>query len=173
VPVSAPEFTGQELVHGARDGIGIGVKPIVSEDEYLGLFDSNLPKLGIVAVWTKLVNGQTSDIDVNTLAWSLKMGAREFPALRIDEVLKRYYAGTGSRMVSVNADAAAHGNLERIIFAPGRVLAGSERKGFVFFRIDPALAKDWPRAGIVRCRNIRVSTGARITVEIALSDAHS
>jgi hypothetical protein len=168
-----PLFRSQDLVRTSRDDIEFGWKAIVGEDEYLDLFDENLPESGLVAIWIQIRNGRAQEIDPNPHAWSLRIGNEKFPALSIAEVFKRYYSGSKIRMVTVNADRTARAEMEQLAFPRGRIPAGTAREGLLFFRIKSAFAAEWAGAATLCASEIQLAPHSRTRIEIVLFHAKS
>jgi hypothetical protein len=170
-PVSAPRFDPDSLAHTVKEGIELAIRPICAGDDYLDLFDENLLRGGIVAVWVELRNLGPEAIDANLKRWTLCIGSRSFPVLSLDELYRRYYDLNRVRMVSSQADSAARTGMERVIFGGGTVPPATSRAGFVFFHIDAESSADWIRKGSLRARDIRVGQRNLQTIEIPFPHA--
>jgi len=174
VPLNPPSFPSAEFSTISQDEITIRVKPIVSEEDYLELFDENLPRNGVVALWVEMNNGKTTAIDFKKDGWLLLAGGRSFAPLPGAKMLERFYAANHTRMISENADAESRRRLERIELAAGPLRPGTKREGFLFFRIDPRLSSTWSRGGAsLLVRDVRLDGRHKKTMEIVLPHANS
>jgi hypothetical protein len=172
VPVSGPSFPLQEVLRGSREGVEIGVTPIVAEDEYLQLFDDDLPEIGIAALWVEVHNTRSTAIEMNPVGWHLRTSGQESSSLSIEEVFARYYQGRKVRMYAIGTDGTARLNMERVIFRPGPIQPAAKRQGFVFFRLNPAIPSGWNRGATLGVDNIWLDRSNKINLEIALSHAN-
>ena len=172
-PLRDPTFPRDEMQHTIRDGIEVAAKAIVNEDQYLDLFDDNLPEIGIAAVWVEIRNTRADAIHLEPDAWSLRTGAQTASAMSVSEVYERYYAGHRVRMYSVQSDSAARTRMEKALLAEGPMAPSESRSGFVLFRIDPAAASGWSLGAVMVVRKILLDSGSTTTIEIALSHANS
>ncbi|MGA2260398.1 MAG: hypothetical protein ABSH28_03060 [Acidobacteriota bacterium] len=171
-PVSPPPLQPREFLRGSREGIDIAVKPIVEEDEYLQLFDDNLPSIGIVALWVQARNMRATAIELNLASWYIRIANRSFPALSVQKVLERYYKGRNVRMYAIGADRAARLSMERVAFHQGRIQPSAEQDGFVFFRIDPSISAGWTHGATLGMEDIRLDRHSKTNLEVALSHAN-
>ena len=171
-PMRAPTFAREQMRHTVRDGIEISVRPIVGEDEYLDLFDDDLPGIGMVAVWIEIRNARADTIHLRPDAWSLRAGVHSVSPMSVSEVYERYYEGRRMRMYSVQTDSAARTRMEKTLLAEGRVPPSDTRRGFLLFRIDPAAASGWSSGAVLVARDILLDSGTATTMEIALSHAN-
>jgi hypothetical protein len=162
----------REFLRGSREGIDIAVKPIVEEDEYLQLFDDNLPSIGIVALWVQARNMRATAIELNLASWYIRIANRSFPALSVQKVLERYYKGRNVRMYAIGADRAARLSMERVAFHQGRIQPSAEQDGFVFFRIDPSISAGWTHGATLGMEDIRLDRHSKTNLEVALSHAN-
>jgi hypothetical protein len=172
VPVSEPTFSRQHFLSATQDGIRIGARPIVDEDEYLKLFDDFLPQIGIVALWVEVNNTRAEAIDLRPGNWYLRTGNRRYHASNVQDIFARYYRGRGIRMYAVGTDRTARRNMEKVAFPFGRIEPNLTRHGLLFFEIDPALISVWDRGATVGVTDIRLNRGLKISFEIKISHAH-
>ncbi len=170
-PLPGVRFQQPELVRITREGIDLGIKPIVAEDDYLRLFDDYLPRIGMVALWVEIGNERPTAIGLDPARCLLRLGDRDTRALGVAEVFKRYYGGHHVRMYSVAADTAAQRNMEMAVFKRGNILPAQKRTGFLFFCIEPGTAADWTRTARLIVCDISLDRRSKITVEIDLSHA--
>lgn len=170
-PASPPSFPQQELLRQNREGIDIAVKPVVGEDEYLQLFDENLPQSGIVALWVTVHNTRAAPIELHPTSWCLRVAGQSFPAMSISELFKRFYEANHVRMYSLETDRTARLNMDRLALQQGQIPPSVKREGFTFFRIDPSLISSWNSRASLWARDIRLNPHAVIALEIALSHA--
>jgi len=172
VPVSEPSFSRQHFLSATQDGISIGARPIVDEDEYLKLFDDFLPQIGIVALWVELNNTRSEAIELQPANCYLQTGNRRYHALNIHDVFERYYRGRAIRMYTVGTDLTARQSMEKVAFPFGRIEPTLKRNGLLFFEMDPALVSVWDRRAILCVSNIRLNRGSKISLEIKISHAN-
>jgi hypothetical protein len=170
-PVTVPAFDAGALTRAAKDGVELAVKAICGQDDYLDLFDEDLPKSGIVALWVQMRNAGSARVEPNVREWSLQIGARNYSALSLDELFRRYHRANRIRMVAAQTEGAAKQNMERVSFRGNVLGPAAICEGFVFFRIDPALARGWTRSASLRARNIRIGPRNRTSIEILLPHA--
>lgn len=173
VPPPQPQFHDRELLQGSRDGLDIRVRPIEGLDQYLQLFDDDLPRIGIVALWVEVQNNRTTPIDLRPDTWGLRTGNREFVAIGVAKLFARYYDARGIRMYTEGMDASARRNMERVAFPAGPIQPSLKRSGFLFFPIDPGLASGWIRGAVLLARNIQLDPRSKATLEIALTHGDS
>lgn len=170
-PMQSPVYTREQMQHAARDGIEIAVRTIEGEDEYLDLFDNDLPGIGMVAVWVEVRNTRPDAIQLKPDLWSMRTGARRVPAMSVAEVYERYYEGRRVRMYAVRTDGAARSRMQQALLAEGRIPPSETRRGFLLFRIDPAAAPGWSGGAVLVARDILPDSGTATTIEISLSHA--
>jgi hypothetical protein len=172
-PVHAPAFPQNEMSRTSREGIEIGVWPIVAEDEYWRLFDENLPSMGIVALWVEIRNTRAAEIGLDLNGCMLRVGGRGYAALGIGQVFEHYYNSYHVRMYAMESDRTARLKMERVAFQPGRMPPAAKREGLLFFRVDPSQASGWGTQASLLRLNIRLSVRAKTTLEIVLTHVHS
>jgi hypothetical protein len=172
VPLRAPSYPEQEMLHRSQEGIDLAVRPIEHEDEYWQLFDDNLPSIGIVALWLEARNQRDTAIELPLANWSLRIGGRSYPAISVDELFKRYYDGYRVRMYSIKADRSARRDMARVAFQPGRIEPSMKREGFLFFRINPEVGAAWNREASLLLHDVLPGSRSKTTIEIALSHAN-
>jgi hypothetical protein len=171
VPTKAPVFQEKQFLHATRAGMDIAACPIVTAEEYWQLFDDYLPKLGIAAVWIRVRNQGEHPVAVNPETWLLRAENRNHAVLKIPELFGRYYSARGIRMYGIRGDQAARRDLGRIRLNPARLAPDESCEGFLFFEIDPGDADLWYRGAFLVARDIELSGGAKVVLEIALSHA--
>jgi hypothetical protein len=171
-PMSPPPLQPQEFLRGSREGIDIAVKPIVEEDEYLQLFDDNLPSIGIVTLWVQARNTRATAIELNPASWYIRIANRSFPALSVQSLLERYYKGRNVRIYAIGADREARLNMERVAFHQGRIQPSAEQDGFVFFHIDPSISAGWTHGATLVMQDLPLDKHSRTNLEVALSHAN-
>jgi hypothetical protein len=172
VPLNAPLFGSEDLLHASNSGIDLAAKPIEGTASYWQLFDDNLPEIGIGAVWVVIHSNRDDAIDLTKAKWSIKIGELVHTPLSTSEILKLYYKGRKIRMYTLKADETARRNLDNLEFHPGGKSSSLMHDGFVFFRIAPTQVPDWTRGGILRLEDIRLINGQKITIELPLSYAN-
>ena len=170
-PLKAPWFPEQEYIHKTWNGIDVGVRPLVKEDEYLRLFDDDLPKIGIVALYVEVRNESSSNLAIDPGSWYLRTGGRRFPALSVKQVFERYYSEHHIRMYSVATDSTARLELERSVLKKGPIEPAGILVGFVFFQMDPGMAVRWDRGATLIARGLLLDRRSA-TMEITLTHAN-
>jgi hypothetical protein len=173
VPMAKLSFPPQDKLRESRDGIDVGVKPMVSEVDYLELFDDFLPEIGIVALWVEVKNARAAAVEIQPSNWRLLAGNRSFHALSVQHVFDRYYRGRNIRMYTSRADRDAKQKMKRVWFENGRIEPSMKRAGLVFFAIDPALARSWGRGAILNLADIQLARGLKIAIQVKISHANS
>jgi hypothetical protein len=153
------------------DGIDVGVRPIRSEAEYLQYFDDNLPAIGIAAIWMEVSNSRTRSVSMQPASWVLRIGDRDFHSMTVSEVFNRYYRQRRIRIYSVRNDRAARQDLEKVSLGDAPIAPAAQRRGFVFFRIDPQMASDWDHRATLVARNVLLDRGSKTVLRIALFHA--
>jgi hypothetical protein len=171
-PISPPPLQPREFLRASREGIDIAAKPIVGDDEYLQLFDDDLPSIGIVALWIQARNTRATAIELHPASWYIRIANRSFPALSVQKVFERYYKGRNVRMYAIRADRAARLNMERVAFHQGRIQPSAEQDGFVFFRIDPSISAGWTHGATLVMQDFQLDMHSKTNLEIALSHAN-
>ncbi len=170
-PLKAPWFPEQEYIHKSSNGIDIGVRPLVKEDEYLRLFDDDLPKIGIVALYVEVRNESKSNLAIDPGSWFLRTGGSRFPALSVTKVFERYYSAHHIRMVSAARDSKARLEFEQTVIKKGSIEPAGVLGGFVFFQMDPGMAAGWDRGATLVARGLLVDQRSA-TMEITLTHAN-
>jgi hypothetical protein len=168
VPSGYPESGASGSVRAQVEGVTLTAKPIVGRDAYWGLFDEDLPRLGIAAAWVTLRSDTGEEMSIQPRRWSLRAGDRRYPALRADDVLGRYYEGARKRIYSLQADRDARARLERISLQPGKAAAGTQLEGFVFFGIQPSAADSWTRQATLVARDVVIGAKRKVLIEVPL-----
>jgi hypothetical protein len=172
VPVAEPSLSQQQLLSATQNGISLGARPILEEDEYLKLFDDFLPEIGIVVLWVEVRNARSEVIHLQPANWSLQTGSHQYHALNIRDLFERYYGGRGIRMYALSTDRRARQRMEAVAFPFGSLGPGVTRNGFLFFAIDPALSSVWDRDAILGIREIHLDRGSKFSLEIKISHAN-
>ena len=135
VPVRMPKVSGPTF-QASRDGVTLGAHPIEGRENYWDLFDDELPKIGIAAVWVRIENSRAEPIDLSDLTWTLEAGTERFSALSIDQVLERFYDRRDVRFYSLNSDRKAREDLEKVMLKSGPLAPSAVSQGFVFLDVD-------------------------------------
>jgi hypothetical protein len=170
-PLEAPVFPAQEYIHKNWNGVDIGVRPLVKEDEYLRLFDDDLPKIGVVALYVEVMNEGRTNLAVDPGSWFIRVGGRRFPALSVTKLFERYYSAHHIRMYSAATDSAARMELDQSVLKKGSIGPAGILAGFVFFRMDPGMAAAWDRDATLVARGL-LADHRSATMEIALTHAN-
>jgi hypothetical protein len=171
VPRAVPSYPNQEILSTRVEEIEMGVRPIRSEAEYLQYFDDNLPAIGIAAIWMEVSNSRTRSVSMQPASWVLRIGDRDFHSMTVSEVFTRYYRQRRIRMYSVRNDREARQDLEKMALGDAPIAPAAQRRGFVFFRIDPQMASDWDHRATLVARDVLLDGGSKTVLRIALFHA--
>ncbi len=172
VPLKPPQFQPADFFSARRDGIEVLAKPIVGVDNYLDLFDDNLPEIGIAAVWVMVRDVGAGDITLEKSRWDLRVGGGEHSSLSVNQVFETYYKRRGIRLYSQHSDERGRADLEKLMLKSAPVRSRQERAGFVFFRITPVLSAEWAHGAVLSLRNLRIANHQKADIEVSLSHAN-
>jgi hypothetical protein len=171
VPVSFPGYETSRLSFSISEGIRIGVRPVISREEYQQLFDDYLPEIGLVAVWLEVKNNRPSTITMPRLKWKLQRGGTSLKQVDASSVLRCYYRRRKIRMYTINTDLRAKRNLESVMIAAGSISASGEKSGFAFFMQAQPISRDWMRHAVLVNRDIDLDDGRRVEIQLPLTYA--
>jgi hypothetical protein len=171
VPLTPVSFSSDRTLHSGGAGIELRIRPILSQDEYLDLFDDFLPEIGVVAFWVDVRNTRDNAVEIPPSSWRLETGGRGIHSLSVQDVFERYYDGRRIRMYTIGADGTARQNMERIAFKHGRIEPSTEHAGLVFFAIAPPATRGWNQGAVLRLGGIRLPDGSRVVIRIDISHA--
>src|SRR5438034_11704580 len=115
VPSKAPSFPFERCLNASREGVVVRAYPIEHYEDYWQVFEEDLPKIGLGALWVRIDNSRPGAIDLKDARWTLRKGERSFTSLDAKDVLKQFYSGQGIRMYSVAVHEKARKGLERLI----------------------------------------------------------
>src|SRR5437867_4046611 len=115
VPSRTPSFPSEKYVNTSREGVVVRAYAVEHYEDYWQLFEEDLPKIGLGALWVRIDNTREGAISLKDARWTLRKGARSFVSLDAKDVLKRFYSGQGIRMYGVAAHEKARKGLERLI----------------------------------------------------------
>ncbi len=172
IPVTPPQFQAVDFFSASREGIEIRAKPIEGMDNYLELFDDNLPEIGIAAVWATVRNLRDEDISFEHARWDLRAAGNNYSELTISQVFGHYYKRRGVRLYSQYADQRERADLDRLILKDGQIRPGQERAGFLFFNIPSVPSAGWARTTMLRVRDIRFPRHRKADITVSLSYAN-
>jgi hypothetical protein len=173
VPLAELSFPPPHTLRESRDEIDVGARPMVSEDDYLKLFDDFPPDIGIAALWVEVKNARATAIEIQPSNWRLLAGNRSFHVLSVQDVFDRYYQGRNIRMYTTGADRDAKQKMKRVSFENRRIEPSMKRAGLVFFAIDPALASGWEHGAMLSLADIQLARGSKIAIQVKISHANS
>jgi len=135
------------------------------------LFEEDLPKIGLGALWVRIDNTREGAISVKDARWTLRKGGRFFASLGAKDVLKRFYSGQGIRMYSVAAHEKARKGLDGLVLKAGTIPPSGFLEGFLFFKTDPGNRR-WSTGAILSGRDIQLETRKEIEIELPISNAN-
>jgi len=173
VPASPPGFRPGEFVGARKGNIVLEVRPIVDLEEYWELFEEDLPKAGILAVWVRMRNEGEARIRLDRTTWSLRFGGNRYSQLDAPGVLSQYYKGTRTRMYGLAAHQRARIRLESLMFGAAALDPGQSAEGFVFLKVKAGPTPVPWSTGTFSARGIRLAGGDKLDLEVPLNHGHS
>ena len=173
VPATMPRFSPERLLRTQSEGVILEAYPLEGHEAYWEVFDEDLPRAGIAAVWVKFGRARADALDLKGLQIKLRAGSRELSPLAAHEVLGQYYRGRGIRAYGVLAHEKSRQDLGAVIFKPRTLAPNGSIEGFLFFKIDPERSKNWTRGTSLVVEKIRLPKGKKIQIVLPLSDANS
>jgi len=171
VPSKAPSFPFEKCLNTSREGVVVRAYPIEHYEDYWQVFEEDLPKIGLGALWVRIDNSRPGAIELKDARWTLRKGERSFTSLDAKDVLKQFYSGQGIRMYSVAVHEKARKGLERLILKDGTIPPSGFLEGFLFFKTDPGNRR-WSTGAILSGKDIQLETRKEIEIELAISDAN-
>ena len=171
VPAKAPSFPSEKYLNTSRAGVVVRAYPIEHSEDYWQLFDEDLPRIGLGALWVRIDNRRDGAINVKEARWTLTKGGRSFTSLNAKDVLKQFYRGQGIRMYSVAAHERARKGLDRLILKGGTIPPSGFVEGLLFFKTDPGTSR-WSTGAKLSARDIQLETRKEIEIELPISDAN-
>ena len=172
VPATFPRFPSERLLRTQSEGVNLEAYPLEGHETYWEVFDEDLPRAGIAAVWVKFVSAREDALDLKGLQIKLRAGARDLSPLAAHEVLEQYYRGRGIRAYGVLAHEKSRQEIGALILKPRTLAPNGSVEGFLFFKIDPDRSKTWTRGTSLVVEKIRLSNGKQIQIVRPLSDAN-
>ncbi len=173
IPATIPPFQPEQIVRSQEEGIIVEAHPLQDYEAYWELFDEDLPKAGIAAVWVRIGSTRRDAVDLRGMQWKLRTGNRSVSPLDAREMLRQYYRGRGVRMYSTLSHQRSQRHLGRLTFKPGILARDGALEGFLFFRIDPASSRTWTREARLVAEGLRLPPKRKIRIELPLSNADS
>ena len=153
-----------------QHGLTVEAFLIQGTEEYWGLFDEELPKFGIGAIWIRLRNDSSDLVDLSRVRWRLQTEWSRFPSLNAEEVFSRYHKQRGARIVHEHSDQLAREQLRTKIFHAGRLSPRQQAEGFVFIRIHPQGSANWAQGnGQLIASEIMVDSRRRVSLVFSLT----
>jgi len=171
VPSRTPSFPSEKYVNTSREGVVVRAYAIEHYEDYWQLFEEDLPKIGLGALWVRIDNTREGAISLKDARWTLRKGGRFFASLDAKDVLKRFYSGQGIRMYSVAAHEKARKGLDGLVLKAGTIPPSGFLEGFLFFKTDPGNRR-WSTGAILSGRDIQLETRKEIEIELPISNAN-
>ena len=170
VPKDTISVLSMPSVRTQQHGLTVEAFLIQGTEEYWGLFDEELPKFGIAAIWIRLRNDSGDPVDLSHIRWRLQTKWSRFPSLNAEEVFSRYHKQRGARIVHEHSDQVAQEQLRKKIFRAGRLSPRQQAEGFVFIRIHPQGSATWSHGhGQLVASEIMVDSRRRVSLEVSLT----
>lgn len=167
-----PAFPPATILRAEQSGVILEARLIDGTTLNYEIFDDDLPRAGIAPVWVKLHNATAGRLDLTRIRWDLRVGNHASRALNASAVLERFYEARKIRMYSEETHREALKGLEQIRFSPRRLNSSEQIEGFVFFKINPALARTWTQSSSLTVRGIHNPDGSKIRLELILHNAN-
>jgi hypothetical protein len=171
VPSGTPSFPSEKYMNASREGVVVRAYAMEHYEDYWQLFEEDLPKTGLGALWVRIDNTREGAISLKNTRWTLRKGGRSFAPLDAKDVLRRFYSGQGIRMYGVAAHEKTRKELERLILKGGTIPHTSFLEGFFFFKTDPRNYR-WSTGATLSGRDIQLETGKEIEIELPISNAN-
>jgi len=159
------------MAQAEADGIRLKARPIDGTTLNYEIFDDDLPRAGIAAVWVQLQNVTPTVLNLSRIRWHLRVGNLSSRNLDAKSFLRRFYEGRKIRMYSLAADEEATKEFEAIAFRSRELKASETVEGFVFFKVDPSLAESWTHVSLLGVRDIEQPDGRKIRLELPIRHA--
>jgi hypothetical protein len=173
VPAAIPRFSAELLLRTQSEDVTVEAFALEGHEAYWEVFDEDLPRAGIAAVWLKVTTARQDALDLKGLQIKLRAGGRDLSHLEAHEVLRQYYRGRGIRAYGVLAHKKSRQELGAVMFKPRTLASNGSIEGFLFFKIDPDRSKDWTHGTSLVVDKIHLPNGKKIQFVLPLSDANS
>jgi len=171
VPAGMPSIENAIAVETEASDVQLTAVAFSGAEQYLELFDDNLPEIGLVATRITLRNESSQPLEIPSKPWALQIGDRQFKALDVEALLENYYKGRQIRMYTVQADETARLGILKLLFTPGQLPPKTSRDGLAFFKLDANHLTRWPAGAILLSKMLRLADGRKISLELAFSHA--
>src|SRR6266498_3107033 len=93
VPSGTPSFPSEKYTNASREGVVVRAYAVEHYEDYWQLFEEDLPKTGLGALWVRIDNTREGAISLKNTRWTLRKGGRSFAPLDAKDVLRRFYSG--------------------------------------------------------------------------------
>jgi len=164
-PIGAAESSG------TASDVVVTVHPITKIDEFLDLFDEDLPRIGLAAIVLTVRNDGGVPIETRKLSFRLHRRDRSLGPLDSGKILERYYDLKGVRLISNVAHASARKSLDRILYRPLLLGPGGSLSGLMFFGIKPVETGSWSTGAQLVIKGFPKSGGRKPEMKLALDHA--
>jgi hypothetical protein len=172
LPVDSPSYEHAQLLTASTAGVTVFAKPLISRQDYLDMFDDYLPEIGLVAVWVKVRNDRSSDINLAKNKWVLQTGNRGARQLDAPSILKRYYHGRKIRMYTLRSYTRTHQQIEQLIVPDGKIPSSMKLEGFVIFQIDTSMQQNWNKGAVLSNKGIYLDDQKKVEFRLSLDYAN-
>jgi hypothetical protein len=171
LPASLPSINHASIVETRAADVRLTAVALSHAEQYLELFDDNLPEIGLVATRIIIKNESTQPLIVPRKPWALRIGDRQFDELDAQSLLKSYYEGRQIRMFTVQTDETARLGLLRLLFTPGQIPPHASQDGLAFFKLDAIHLTRWPTGAALISQLLAFADGRKISLELNFSHA--
>lgn len=171
VPADLPTIQNAIAVNTRVADVQLSATALSGTEQYLELFDDNLPEIGLVAARISLRNESSQLLFVPPTPWSLRIGDRSFKGLDAEMMLKVYYKKRRIRMFTVKTDEAARLGIQRLLFSPRQIPPATQQDGLAFFQLDVAHAARWPAGAALISGMLRFADGREISLDLHFPNA--